>query len=84
MLWTICVILLILWLLGLVSGYTMVESFTFSSSSPSLWCWSGLLRDEDDCRGMTLAGEGKVLEKEVVSRSGKLSNLRALSVEKIS
>jgi Family of unknown function (DUF5670) len=23
MLWTICVILLILWLLGLVSGYTM-------------------------------------------------------------
>ena len=48
MLWTIFVILLILWLLGLVRVATRwVESFTSSWSSPSLWCWSELFRDED-------------------------------------
>jgi len=40
MLETLIVVLVVLWLLGLVSSYTMGDSSTFSSSLPSSCCCS--------------------------------------------
>ena len=80
MLWTICVILLILWLLGLISGYTMggvihllLVIATHRGGGPTYSGTKALVAF------LTLAGEGEVFGKEVVSKSRKiLSNLRYL------
>jgi len=39
MLWTIAVILMVLWLLGLVTGYTIGNFIHILLSSQSLCCW---------------------------------------------
>ena len=85
MLWTIGVILLILWLLGYLGGYT--GGWTHSHSAGHRHC----RRADPSHPGTknilaiwTLAGEGEVFGKEVGSRSGKiLQNLRIPSVEKV-
>ncbi len=38
MLWTVFVVLMILWLLGMVSSYTIGGFIHICSSSPSRWC----------------------------------------------
>ena len=83
MLWTICVILLILWLLGFFGGYTggglihillvvaiiVVADPSYSGTKMMVAIW-------------TLAGEGEVFGKEVVSRSRKiLPNLRIWNLQ---
>ena len=45
MLETIALVLIILWLAGLVSSYTMGGFILFSWSSPSWWCWFVSFRD---------------------------------------
>lgn len=46
MLWTIAVVLIILWLLGLVIGYKWLISFTSCKSLPSSSCWLESSREE--------------------------------------
>jgi hypothetical protein len=46
MLWTIAVILIALWLLGLVSSYTITSCWC----SPLSWCGSRSFRDDDWCK----------------------------------
>ena len=54
MLWTIAVILLVLWALGLVTRTRWEDSFTFSWSSRSWWCWSMSFRDGEHCSHLDL------------------------------
>ena len=86
MLWTICVILLILWLLGLVSGYTMGGVIHILLVIAIIVVLVRVIQGTKNIVAIwTLAGEGEVFGKEVVSRSGKiLPNLRIPSVEKVS
>ena len=71
MLWTICVILVVRCVLGLVSGYAMGGG--------------GPLGEKDLVAILTLAGEGGVFATEVVSRSRKiLPNLLISSLDKVS
>jgi hypothetical protein len=83
MLWTICVILSILWLLGLLSGYT-VDYFIHIPLFFAIIAM--LIQIEDDCSDY---GSGytrkRYLKRQLISRSGKvLPNLKIHSVEKVS
>ena len=73
MLWTICVILLILWLLGFLGGYTggglihiLLVIAHRRGTDP------GHSGTKIIVAIWTLAGEGEVFGKEVVSRSRKI------------
>ena len=83
MLWTIAVILIILWLLGPVTGYTM----GYFIHIPLFFAIVAMLvQIEDDCSdygsGLT---RKRYLKRQLVSRSGKiLPKLAILSGEKVS
>jgi hypothetical protein len=83
MLWTIAVSLIILWVLGLVTGYTM----GYFIHIPLFFAIIAMLiQVEDDCSDY---GSGhtrkRYLERRVVSRSRKiLPKLAILSGEKVS
>ena len=56
MLWTIAVILIILWLLGLVTGYTMGYFILISYwSLPSSSCWSESFRGNEGSKAVLLS-----------------------------
>jgi hypothetical protein len=83
MLWTILVILLIFWLLGLVTGYTMGY---FIHIPLVIAIIAMLIQIEDDCSdygsGLT---RKRYLKRQLVSRSRKiLPQLAILSGEKVS
>jgi hypothetical protein len=83
MLWTIAVSLIIFWLLGLVSGYTMGN---FIHIALFIAIVAMLVQVEDDCSDL---GPGRTRvrhsKRMVVSRSGKiLPKLAILSGEKVS
>ena len=86
MLWTIFVILLILWLLGLVSGYTMGGVIHILLVIAIVVVLIRVIQGRRVIVAIwTLAGEGEVFGKEVFSRSRKiLPNLLMPSVEKVS
>jgi len=66
MLWTISVVLVILWLLGFVSGYT-VDHFIHI---PLFFAIIAILfQVEEDCSDFALAGEGEVFGKEAYQRN---------------
>ena len=71
MLWTIFVIFLFLWLPGLVSGYTMGGVIHILLVIAIIVLGSDLFMDERYVAIWTLAGEGEVFGKEVVSRAQK-------------
>jgi hypothetical protein len=83
MLWTIAVILTVLWLLGLVTGYTMGY---FIHIPLFLAIIAMLIKIEEDCSDY---GSGharkRYLKRQLVSRSRKiLPQLAILSEEKVS
>jgi hypothetical protein len=83
MLWTVAVILIILWLLGLVSGYTMGY---FTHSLLFFAIIAMLIKIEDDCSDY---GSGQTrkryLKRQLLNRSRNiLPALTILSGEKVS
>jgi len=82
MLWTIAVVLIILWMLGLVTGYTM----GYFIHIPLFFAITAILiQIEDDC---SVYGSGhtrkRYLERQLISRSRKiLPQLAILSGEKV-
>ena len=65
MLWTICVILLVLWLLGLVSGYTLGGVSHSRPAGHRRHCGRGPIDPGPKMivRSLTLAGKGEVFGK---------------------
>jgi hypothetical protein len=83
MLWAIAVVLVILWLLGLVSGYTMGYFIHIPLFFAIL---AMLIQIEDDCSdygyGLT---RKRYLKRQLISRSGMiLPKLAIRSAEKVS
>jgi len=83
MLWTVAVILIILWLLGLVSGYT-VSYFTHILLFFAIIAM--LIQIEDDCsKNSTLHTRKRYLKRQLDCRSRKiLPTLAILSGKKVS
>ncbi len=83
MLWTIAVVLIILWMLGLVSGYTMGN---FIHILLVIAIIAMLIQIEDDCSDYDSDRTRKrYLKRQLVSRSRKiLPKLAILSGEKVS
>ena len=83
MLWTIAVSLIIFWLLGLVSGYTMGN---FIHIALVVAIIAMLVQAEDDCSDFGLSRTRvRHSRRRVVSRSGKiLPKLAILSAERVS
>ena len=83
MLWTIAVVLVILWLLGFVSGYTMAH---FIHVLLFFAIIAMLIQIEDDCSDY---GSGhtrkRYLKRQFISKSGNiLPKLAIMSGEKVS
>jgi hypothetical protein len=83
MLWTILLILLILWLLGLVSGYTMDSVIHIPLF---LAIVAMLIKLEDDCSNYgSCITKKRYFKRHFISRSGKILPRRTiLSEEKVS
>jgi hypothetical protein len=87
MLWTICVILSILWLLGLLNGYTMGNFIhILLAIAIILLVVRESFGDEKHCSDLDPCRRRyRFLERRVANRSGKiLPQLAILSGEKIS
>ena len=82
MLWTIAVVLIMLWTLGLVSGFTIGN---FIHILLVIAITAMLIQVEDDCNDYGSGHKRKrYLKRQLVSRSGKiLPTLAILSAEKV-
>jgi len=83
MLWTILLILLILWLLGFVSGYTMDYVIHIPLFFAIVFM---LIQIEDECSNYgSCLTKKRYLKRHLISRSGKILLRRTiLSGEKVS
>ena len=83
MLWQIAVVMIILWMLGLVTGYTMGY---FTHILLFIAIVAMLIQIEDDCSDYGSDGTRKrYLKRQLISRSRKiLPKLAILSGEKVS
>ena len=83
MLWMIAVVMIILWMLGLVTGFTM-SNFAYILLFIAIVAM--LVQIEDDCSNYGSDRKGKrYLKRQLISRSRKiLPKLALLSGEKIS